>query len=66
MNGLLEHQPVRTIRDRDYPAGAHVQAMSWIWITAFLLLCGFLLFAHGCHGDEDTELFSSAITSRER
>jgi hypothetical protein len=24
--------------------------------AVFLLLAGFLLFAHGCHGDEDTEL----------
>jgi len=22
-----------------------------------LLLAGYLLFAHGCHGDEDNELF---------
>jgi hypothetical protein len=66
MNELLEHRPIHTARDRDYAAGAKRKAMSWIWITAFLLLCGFLLFAHGCHGDEDTELFTSAITSRER
>jgi hypothetical protein len=29
----------------------------WQWIV-FLLLAGFLLFAHGCHGDEDNELFA--------
>ncbi len=25
---------------------------------AWLLLAGWLLFAHGCHGDEDNELFA--------
>jgi hypothetical protein len=25
-----------------------------------LLLAGYLLFAHGCHGDEDNELLTSA------
>ncbi len=24
----------------------------------FLLLAGYLLFAHGCHADQDTELFT--------
>jgi hypothetical protein len=26
---------------------------------AFVLLAAHLLFAHGCHGDEDHELFST-------
>jgi hypothetical protein len=26
-----------------------------------LLLAGYLLFAHGCHGDEDNELFGAAV-----
>jgi hypothetical protein len=31
------------------------RGLSWpLW-----LLCGYLLFAHGCHGDEDHELFSA-------
>jgi hypothetical protein len=25
----------------------------------FLLLAGYLLFSHGCHGDEDNELFAA-------
>ncbi len=39
----------------------------WPW-AVFLLLGGYLVFAHGCHGDEDTELFTSALpqASRER
>jgi hypothetical protein len=28
------------------------------FFAAFLLLAGYLLFAHGCHGDEDNELLS--------
>jgi hypothetical protein len=37
----------------------------WRWITAaaLLLLGGYLLFAHGCHGDEDNELFAGALVS---
>jgi hypothetical protein len=30
-----------------------------ICVLAFFLLGGFLLFAHGCHGDEDNELFAT-------
>jgi hypothetical protein len=26
-----------------------------------LLLAGYLLFAHGCHGDEDNELFAGLM-----
>ncbi len=28
----------------------------WLWVPMVLML-GYLLFAHGCHGDEDNELF---------
>jgi hypothetical protein len=28
----------------------------WLFLP-LLLLAGYLLFAHGCHGDEDNELF---------
>lgn len=31
----------------------------WRW-GVFLMLSAFLLFAHGCHGDEDNELFALA------
>jgi hypothetical protein len=29
--------------------------------VGLLLLGGYLLFAHGCHGDEDNELFARAV-----
>ncbi len=29
----------------------------WLFLV-YLLLGGYLLFAHGCHGDEDNELFN--------
>jgi len=32
--------------------------MTLIKIVTLLLLAGFLLFAHGCHGDKDNELFA--------
>ena len=31
---------------------------AWWRYVALLLLGGYLLFAHGCHGDEDNELFA--------
>ena len=31
----------------------------WWRYVAALLLGGYLLFAHGCHGDEDNELFAA-------
>jgi hypothetical protein len=31
----------------------------WLWV-ALVLLAGYLLFCHGCHGDEDNELFIGA------
>jgi hypothetical protein len=41
-----------------------LQALSWIrlhrrfnrWLLAFLFVAGFVLLAHGCHGDGDHEL----------
>jgi hypothetical protein len=48
-------------KDRECPRGAARGPDSpfWRW-AAFLLLAGYLLFAHGCHGDEDNELFTWA------
>jgi hypothetical protein len=34
----------------------------WVTRAALLLLVGYLLFAHGCHGDEDTELFARSAS----
>jgi hypothetical protein len=33
----------------------------WLLLAAGLLLAGFLLFCHGCHGDEDNELFAVTV-----
>jgi hypothetical protein len=36
------------------------QRRAWLYTAAALLLAGYLLFAHGCHrDDEDNELFAS-------
>ena len=45
---LSEHQP-----------GPPPRRCGWMYALAFLLLGGYLLFAHGCHGDEDNELFAA-------
>ena len=37
--------------------------MTLIRVATVLLLAGFLLFAHGCHGDEDNELFARVMES---
>ena len=41
-------------RRPDKPEG---RRRSWLAWTALALLAGCLLFCHGCHGDEDNELF---------
>jgi len=61
-NPACRFAPAREYRNGNHSAGAKRQAApgSSIWtLVVFLLLSGFLLFAHGCHGDEDTELFTS-------
>jgi hypothetical protein len=35
----------------------------WLRLAAVLLVCGWLLFAHGCHGDEDNELFARLLSA---
>jgi hypothetical protein len=39
------------------PAGMIERRYFW----PLLLLAGYLLFAHGCHGDEDNELFAGRL-----
>jgi hypothetical protein len=35
---------------------------SWLLrVAVLIMLSGFLLLAHGCHGDEDNELFARII-----
>jgi hypothetical protein len=41
----------------EQPAGRLCQVLARY--GAALLLAGYLLFAHGCHGDEDNELFGA-------
>lgn len=50
------------IAQRPKPARV-LRVVRWL---AFALLAGHLLFAHGCHGDEDHELFArlAALISR--
>src|SRR5205085_7537137 len=39
-------------------------ALSWLSWFAVVILGGYLLFAHGCHGDEDNELLAAAAQGR--
>ena len=32
---------------------------AWVRVVVLLLLMGYILFAHGCHGDEDNELLDN-------
>ncbi len=51
---LLEELPDLKIGARPPPPSRH-----WLLRSAALLtLSGLLIFAHGCHPDEDTELFA--------
>lgn len=46
-----------TIVDESPPARDQgAPGRGWL-LWPMLLLLGYLLFAHGCHGDEDNELF---------
>jgi len=46
-------------------SGSHfpsaLPSRSWVRWLGLALLAGYLLFCHGCHGDEDNELFASYL-----
>jgi hypothetical protein len=51
INQLKNHEPqVGWVKHRADPP-----FLRW---TLFLVITGYLLFAHGCHGDQDNELFA--------
>jgi hypothetical protein len=67
-----KHPALQPLRDRRLrlsgpkPAKPQTAAGKGIRFLAWLLLAGWLLVAHGCHGDEDNELFaqlSAALAS---
>ncbi len=49
-----------SVRAGDVPPspGRARSPFGWRWFAA-LLLGGYLIFAHGCHGDEDNELLAA-------
>jgi len=73
MNGAARHMelnashPVGMLTVRDNPTASSEKGPEiasrpqWrvFWFTSGLLLAAYLLFAHGCHGTADTELFTS-------
>jgi hypothetical protein len=42
-----------------HPAPPRSWRRGWLYAAAALVFAGYLLFAHGCHGDEDNELFAA-------
>jgi hypothetical protein len=48
--------PAEKARDSRKGRGGWV---GWLLLAAAALLTGYVVFGHGCHGDEDNELFLS-------
>jgi hypothetical protein len=42
-----------------YASRTRLRPPPWLGWAAFLLLAGYLLFSHGCHGADDNELFAA-------
>ena len=51
---LQPQEERRSARLRLTPKAPRV--IGWLAWPALMLLAGYLLFCHGCHGDEDNEL----------
>jgi hypothetical protein len=72
MSVMIAIKPVRGIRLRFAPAWSSDSLNSadakrkprgrLIVFAGFLLLAGYWLWCHGCHGDEDNELLSRSST----
>ena len=45
--------------DKKQPRAGDCVVWPWPRGTVLLALCAYLLFAHGCHGNEDHELLGS-------
>jgi hypothetical protein len=46
------------------PAARKKTERRWIGWLALALVGGYLLFCHGCHGDEDNELFTASACAQ--
>src|ERR1700736_6652961 len=47
------------------PSERRPSLQGWKGLAALWLLAGYALFCHGCHGDEDNELYSGRAAWRE-
>ena len=52
-------EPQCSVREGDQQ-GPRPPGFWWLAWPALALLTGYVLFCHGCHGDEDTELIVNA------
>jgi hypothetical protein len=64
MNQLLERSVHELSSDATEEASERTNvapASRWRFAFALALLTGLLILAHGCHGDEDRELFAALL-----
>ena len=67
MSALLFPKLACPTPDRSEGQGASpMKWLDWIFWIAVAIALGLLLFCHGCHGDEDNELFGNAQQKRPR
>src|SRR5438034_8075882 len=59
MTGRLATCPTSRESSCSRTAGVPAALRAWRPWAVLLLLAGYLLFCHGCHGDEDNELFTA-------
>jgi len=59
----LRFAPAQRCPKSDPPFPKHQGKWRRLFLGGFLLLAGYALFCHGCHGDEDNELFASRLAA---
>jgi hypothetical protein len=55
-------QPQIPVKDRQRSRPRTPLEAGWMRWLLFLAMAGYLLFAHGCHTDKDTELLVRFVT----
>jgi hypothetical protein len=63
MNALVDRKPrplyLPRLKQGSQGDAASLGPMCWVRWAGLALLAAYLLFCHGCHGDEDNELLAS-------
>ncbi|MGF1581618.1 MAG: hypothetical protein ACFCD0_20000 [Gemmataceae bacterium] len=61
---LVEDDVERDVSSPTHNSPTGIDTHPWMVVIRFgvlVLISAFFVFAHGCHGDEDNELFASAL-----